>query len=243
MSSLSTVDLAKILCRSLFIQASWNEERMLGLGYCSCLIPFIKKQKKNLNDRIQFLRKNVGFFNTHPYMATAIIGATMKLHEQEAEPEKIDRFKKQLSNALGAVGDQLFWVYARAISATLGLILALSFGGIGLVAFLFFYNLPHLFVRIMGLRLGYKFGFDIVKYFSIHRFRPFLDFAARVAAVLAGGAIVVAGHSKIVGGFIELTALLGGAIGMLCLLKWRVSIPVALSVLLGLAAVSGFIVI
>ena len=165
---------------------------MLGLGYCSCLIPFIKKQKKSLNERIHFLQENVGFFNTHPYMATAIIGATMRLHEQEVEPEKIDRFKKQLSNALGAVGDQLFWGYARAISATLGLILSLHFGVAGLVAFLFFHNLPHLFVRIMGLRLGYKFGFDVVKYFSIRRFRPFLDFAARIAAVLAGGAIVMA---------------------------------------------------
>ena len=240
---MSTVDLAKILYRSLFIQASWNDERMLGLGYCACLIPFLKKQKKNLSDRIRVLRDNVGFFNTHPYMVTAIIGAVMKLHEQEEDSEKIDRFKKQLSNALGAVGDQLFWVYARAISATVGLILALSFGWVGLVVFLFFYNLPHLFVRIMGLRLGYKFGYDIVKYFSMRRFRPFLDFSARVAAVLAGAAIVVAGRSEFVGNFEELMALLGGAIGMLCLLKWRVSVPLALSVLLGLAAASGFIII
>ena len=94
----------------------------------------------------------------------------------------------------------------------------------------------------MGLRLGYKFGFDIVKYFSIPRFRPFLNLAARIAAVLAGGAIVIAGHSRFVGNFAELTALMGGAIGMLCLLKWRVSVPLALSVLLGLAVVSGFIV-
>ena len=75
------------------------------------------------------------------------------------------------------------------------------------------------------------------------RFRPFLDFSARVAAVLAGAAIVVAGRSEFVGNFEELMALLGGAIGMLCLLKWRVSVPLALSVLLGLAAASGFIII
>ena len=247
MAILKPFDFIRIICRSFYIQAAWNSERMLGLGYCFCLAPFIKKAFAKSAERANFLKRNLQFFNTHPYMVTWIIGAAIKLEEQSIEEAKFDtkqleRFKKRMSESLAAIGDQLFWGKLKPIAAMLGLGLALYDKVLGLCAFLFLYNLPHFYMRVKGLLTGYKLGFDLAKFLSLSKYKSIFDNLDKFAALFIGVMISLFGFSDFIANFPEGAAFLTGLFLMLFLLKLNVSVPVALIVLiLGSTVVGGLI--
>lgn len=229
------------------MQAAFNYERMLSLGYCLCLIPFIKKAFASSEDRADFLKRNLDFFNTHPYMAGWIIGAAIKLEEQSLETgqpdtQQIDRFKRRMSESLGAIGDQLFWGKIRPLAAMIGLAVALFYPWLGLGLFLFLYNLPHLYMRVKGVVSGYKRGFDLVKYASLKKYDRLFESLDKFAAFGVGLYLGLGSLSDMVNGTIESFAFLGGVFFMFVLLKLKVSIPISLiTLILGSAIIGGMI--
>ncbi len=247
MPILKPFDFIRIICRSFYIQAAWNSERMLGLGYCFCLVPFIKRVFAKSEDRVDYLKRNMQFFNTHPYMATWVLGAAMKLEEQSiGEPKfdtkQIERFKKRMSQSLAAIGDQLFWGKLKPIAAMLGLGIALYNPLFGLCTFLLFYNLPHFYMRINGLLSGYKLGFDLAKFVSLSKYKTIFDNLDKFAAIFAGVMISLIGFSDFMANFLEGTAFLTGLLFMLVLLRLQVSVPAALiAVVLGSTVVGELI--
>jgi len=244
MAVLNKWDLFKIIYRTLYIQGAWNYERMLGLGFCFCLIPFIKKSFQGSADRINFLKRNLDLFNTHPYMASWIVGATIKLEEQTIFQKKrnkvdIDKFKTRLSELLGAVGDQLFWRQLKPITAMLGLMVTLYLNIVGLFAFLILFNLPHIFVRINGVFAGYRLGFDVLEKISLKKYNQLLDNLDKVGSLLIGALVVLFVNSHYIFKFDELVSFFVGAGLMFYLVKWNVSIPLALMALITLSVVLG----
>jgi len=244
MDTLKPFDFIRIIYRSFYIQAVWTPERMLGLGYCFCLVPFIKKAFSKSEERAIFLKRNLQFFNTHPYMAAWIMGASIRLEEQSIEEGKfdakqLDRFKKRMSESLAAIGDQLFWGKLKPIAAVLGLGLTLYNKVLGLCVFLFLYNLPHFYMRIMGLLRGYKLGFDLTKVVTLSKYRRVFESLDKFAALSTGVLITLLGFSDFVTSFPEGAAFLTGLLLMLVLLKLNVSVPVALIVLILGSAVAG----
>lgn len=71
---LSKNDRLAVAWRSTFLQGSWNYERMQNLGWAFSLIPAIKKLYTTKEDRAAALTRHMEFFNTHPYVASPIIG-------------------------------------------------------------------------------------------------------------------------------------------------------------------------
>ncbi|MDY0839749.1 PTS system mannose/fructose/sorbose family transporter subunit IID, partial [Lacticaseibacillus paracasei] len=69
----------KVWWRSTFIQGSWNYERMQNGGWAYTLIPALKRLYHTKEDRSAALKRHLEFFNTHPYLASPIIGVTMAL--------------------------------------------------------------------------------------------------------------------------------------------------------------------
>ena len=63
-----------VMWRSMFLQGSWNYERMQNGGWCFSMIPAIKKLYKTKEDRAAALKRHLEFFNTHPYVASPILG-------------------------------------------------------------------------------------------------------------------------------------------------------------------------
>ena len=246
MTTLTVWDFIKIFCRLLFIQASWNYERMLNLGCCFCLLPFAKKY---LNDpdasgRREFLKRHLEFFNTHPYMASWIIGATMKLEERGVDPKEIEKFKAHLSRTLAAVGDQLFWRLLKPVAAMIGVLLCLKSQsvGMGLLSFLVIYNLPHVYTRVHGLVAGYQKGFELVTTFPKKSYQSIMDILNKLAGLLIGIGLVSIGASRLTAGGAELAAFLGGTILMYALMKWKAPVPVALLFLIFLSSIVGALV-
>jgi mannose/fructose/N-acetylgalactosamine-specific phosphotransferase system component IID len=192
-------DLISMLLRCFLVQGSWNFQSMLGMGFCFCATPIIKRLFDSPADRDSFLRRHLEFFNAHPYFASWCLGAIARL-EEEAELQNwvdyrpITVFKERLIGPLGAIGDRLFWGGIKPAVAGIGVWLALSINWIALPIFITLYNLPHFYIRAKGLRLGYRKGFDIVSFLSMRRYQSWFSVIEIVGITAAGLCIVASIH-------------------------------------------------
>jgi len=165
-------DLIKIFFRSFYIQGSWNYERMMGLGLCFCLIPIARRLFSSKKETINFLQRHLDFFNSQPYLASFALGAITRLEEQAIQQkwknkQPISIFKERICGPLGAIGDSFFWRFLKPFAALAGMILSFLFGWIGVLIFFILYNIPHIYIRILGIFRGYQKGFDIIRDLSI----------------------------------------------------------------------------
>lgn len=79
-----------VMWRSMFLQGSWNYERMQNGGWAYSLIPALKKLYPSGEEAKEALKRHLEFFNTHPYVAAPIIGVTLALEEERANGADID---------------------------------------------------------------------------------------------------------------------------------------------------------
>ncbi len=214
---------------------------MLSLGFCFSAAPFIKKLFPTVSQRVDFLRRHSGFFNTHPYFVSYILGASLRLEEQGLAKES-EEVKLHLSRSLGAVGDSLFWRSLKPVSVIVGMLLALYNLTLALAVFLLLFNVLHFWVRIHGLVVGYREGFEIVKTLPLAIFHSIIKFLNNLGSFLCGLLIVgLLASPKTVGGLPEATAFICGLIFMFVFIKWKIPVPYALAILLMMAVAAGFI--
>lgn len=129
--TLSKSDRIKVWWRSTFLQGSWNYERMQNGGWAYSLIPALRKLYPEKKDLSLALKRHLEFFNTHPYLASPIIGVTLALEEDKANGADVDNtaiqgVKVGMMGPLAGVGDPVFWYTVRPIIGSLGASLALS---------------------------------------------------------------------------------------------------------------------
>lgn len=172
MGQIKKIDLIKVLLRSFYIQSTWNFERLLGLGFCFCLIPVARRLFNDKQELVNFLQRHLDFFNSHPYMATYALGAIANLEEQALvknweDKRPISVFKTRVIGPLGAIGDTLFWQLIRPALGVLGIVLLCLIGIWGTIIYLLLYNFTHFFIRIKGLVDSFSKGFDIVRDLSL----------------------------------------------------------------------------
>lgn len=172
--------IGRAFLRSFLIQSSWSFERMQTLGFLYSIAPAIRTIYKNKEGLKKAYRRHMEFFNTNPYMAPAIIGATIKMEEDGASDEDIRGLKVGLMGAYGAVGDSLFWGSLRPLAAVVGVVFALNASFWAPIVFLAIYNVPHIFIRSYGMLMGYRTGMGVVK--SIKE----LDIPAKVQQIKSG---------------------------------------------------------
>jgi len=157
------LDLFRLIVRSFFLQASWNFQRMQGLGFVFALSPILQKLYKDSEERTKAFVRHLKFFNTHPYFASFILGAIARREERRAHTgspgeEEIISFRTTVSGPYAAIGDVFFWGALRPLAAALGLAFIVPGGRaalLGPVVFFMIYNLFHLPIRIMGVIWGY----------------------------------------------------------------------------------------
>lgn len=145
-------DLNKVFWRGIFMQFSWNYERMQALGYCWTILPVLKKIYKDDSQGLKSaVTRNLEFFNTHPYMAMPIMGISLAMEEAASDGEEVD------GNAISSVKVALMGPLA-------GIGVSLSTGGniLGPLVFLLLFNIFNIGTRYFGLQYGYKFGGDFI---------------------------------------------------------------------------------
>lgn len=86
---LTRSDLFKMFLRSNLQQASFNYERIHGLGFCYDMVPAIKRLYPLKADQVAALKRHLVFFNTTP-QSGPVIGVTAAMEEARANGADID---------------------------------------------------------------------------------------------------------------------------------------------------------
>ncbi|MGM0123671.1 PTS system mannose-specific IID component [Enterococcus sp. AZ194] len=165
---LTKKDRLAVAWRSTFIQGSWNYERMQNGGWAFSMIPAIKKLYKSKEDRSAALKRHLEFFNTHPYIASPIIGVTLALEEERANGAPVDDVAIQgvkvgMMGPLAGVGDPVFWFTVRPMLGALGASLAMSGNIMGPIIFFVAWNLIRWAFMWYTQEFGYKAGSKITE--------------------------------------------------------------------------------
>lgn len=181
----------RVFFRSLFIQAGFNAEGLQSLGLLYALYPALMKLYPEPAQQQEAARRHLSTFNTHPYVAAAIIGGVL-FHEQriadgEESPDEVTRFKQSLMGPLAAMGDSFFWLSLKPACGALA-VASIPFLGAGAaLLFLALYNLVHLTARAYLFRLGLEHGERMVTRLAKLDVPWWSERLRQVAAGCAGG--------------------------------------------------------
>jgi PTS system mannose-specific IID component len=167
--------------RLFLVQASWNYDRMIGLGAGVAAEPLLRDLKTSDGDGAyrDAVGRGSGFFNSHPYLAGLAVGATARAEHDHVPPEQIERLRAALCGPLGSLGDRLVWAgWLPFVSGLAVAAAALGAGAAAVVGFLVLYNAGHVFLRWWALRAGWDHGMRVAA--ALHA--PALQRAARLTA-------------------------------------------------------------
>ncbi|MBO0412259.1 MULTISPECIES: PTS system mannose/fructose/sorbose family transporter subunit IID [Enterococcus] len=160
---LTKKDRISVWMRSTFIQGSWNYERMQNGGWAFSMIPAIKRLYKTKEDRAAALTRHLEFFNTHPYVASPIIGVTLALEEERANGAPVDDVTIQgvkvgMMGPLAGIGDPVFWFTVKPILGALAASLAISGNILGPIIYFVAWNIIRMAFMWYTQEFGYKAG-------------------------------------------------------------------------------------
>ena len=166
---LTKADRRKVMLRSQFLQGSWNYERMQNGGWAFALIPALKKLYPNKEDASAALKRHLEFFNTHPYIASPILGVTLALEEEKANGADINDaaiqgVKVGMMGPLAGIGDPVFWFTVRPILGAVAASLAVASGSIvGPLLFFILWNVIRIAFLWYTQEFGYQKGTEITQ--------------------------------------------------------------------------------
>ena len=191
MRALSTLTRWRVLSRSLFIQAGFNAEGMQSLGILYALYPALQELYPDSLQLQQAARRHLTPFNTHPYVAAAIIGGIL-FHERrivdgEELPEQVNLFKSALMGPLAAMGDGFFWLSLRPACGAFAVATVPWLGAWSALLFLVLYNLVHLTARGYLFFVGLEHGEAMLVKLAAMQLPRWSERLRRVSAGCAGG--------------------------------------------------------
>jgi PTS system mannose-specific IID component len=240
--------LARVFWRCLFLQAAWNRRGMQNLGFAFAIDPALRALYPDAARREEALKRHLGFFNCHPYMAAAIVGGAIH-HEEKvaagAEPGTQPlRYKQTLQGPLAALGDGFFWTALRPFFGAVAALGALLLGWPAIVGAIVVYNAIHLALRVGLFRAGYQGGDAIVADIAKLGLPVAADRLRAAGAALCGAAaaIVVVRSAALQGGEAGIVAAAAAAGGYVALARGARLLPTAYAAVLagvGAAVVVG----
>lgn len=125
-AELTKKDINRVAWRSMLLQASFNYERMQASGWLYGLLPALKKIHTNKRDLARAMKGHMGFFNTHPFLVTFVIGIILAMERSKQDVNSIQSTKIAVGAPLGGIGDAMFWLTLLPICGGIGASLALQ---------------------------------------------------------------------------------------------------------------------
>ncbi len=203
---LSPLDLVLCFFRSFVLQAAWNMEKYLNYGFAFVLMPALRKLYVSKEERSQALTRHLEYFNTHPYMASFVLGAVIRMEEekqalakarQKQKEDEISALKVGMMGPIAAMGDNLFWATVRPYCGLIAVTLVLSQAfpgtrGIWVIPALFLavFNVAHLGVRCLGFFQGYRQSDQVVLVLRKYGFQAAIR-GLKLASILLVGVLIV----------------------------------------------------
>lgn len=119
-AELTKKDINRVAWRSMLLQASFNYERMQASGWLYGLLPALKKIHTNKRDLARSMKGHMGFFNTHPFLVTFVIGIILAMERSKQDVNSIQSTKIAVGAPLGGIGDAMFWLTLLPICGGIG---------------------------------------------------------------------------------------------------------------------------
>ena len=187
-SKLTKHDITKLAIRSVFLQSSFNYERMQAGGWTYSMLPALKKihgsDKKALSES---MKDNLEFLNTNPTISGFLMGLVISLEENKEDRKLIQSIKSALFGPLAGIGDAIFWFTVLPIVAGISASFANQGSLIGPIIFFISYCL--IFAsRIVWTRLGYGIGVKAIG--TLQQNSKSISKAATVLGVTVIGALI-----------------------------------------------------
>ena len=188
----------KTFWRTFPLQACFCYERMQNVGFAYQMGPALKKLYPDKEEASKALKRHLAIFNTTPCVVPFITGASIAMEEkfkkarengEECDEESINAVKTALMGPLAGIGDSFFWGTLRIIAAGIGASLAAQGSILGAVLFFLMYNIPQLFVRYQGLKLGYKSGVSFLENMSQGGVIALLTEVAKILGLVVVGSM------------------------------------------------------
>jgi len=186
--------LNKMAWRSLFLQGSFNYERMQAAGWLYGIIPGLKKIHKDKADLSTSMQHNLEFFNTHPFLVTFVMGIVLSLEQQKSDVNTIRAVRVAAMGPLGGIGDAIFWFTLVPIAAGISANMAINDHSIlAPIVFLLMFNVVQFGVRYWLMHWSYSMGTSAIEKLT----RNSREFT-RAASIL--GIMVVGALTSLYGG-------------------------------------------
>ncbi|MCI8725067.1 MAG: PTS system mannose/fructose/sorbose family transporter subunit IID [Hungatella sp.] len=194
-SGLTDREWRAIFLRSLTMEVSWNYERQQNMGYCFSMLPAIRKLYEKKEDQIQAAKRHMEYFNTTPYVSTAVLGISAAMEEENAknreyDPSSINHVKTALMGPLAGIGDTMLWGTLRVVATGIGVSLALKGSLLGAVLFWLIFNIPAYSIRYLCLKRGYTLKTDFLDNIWRSGVMPKVSSATTVISLMVMGAMV-----------------------------------------------------
>ncbi|GAB4266555.1 MAG: hypothetical protein Kow0092_19540 [Deferrisomatales bacterium] len=158
------VDLLRAFGRSLWLQAAWSFRGMQAVGFAYAVDPVLARLYGEGDDRQRARSRHLELFNTHPFLASAILGCVIRL-EERGEPgadEAVRRVKAALMGPCGAVGDSLYWSGLKPLLLLAALHAAYLGHGWAPWAFVGSFLGMNVAGRVLGFWQGYRKGVAVI---------------------------------------------------------------------------------
>jgi fructoselysine and glucoselysine-specific PTS system IID component len=149
------------------IQASWNYERQMNMGYLFGMAPIINnlyKDPEDIEKKKEAYKRHMLFFNCTPQTASFIMGLTASMEEKyyqnpkEMEPDAINGIKTSLMGPLSGIGDSFFQGTVRILAFGLGVSLAKQGSILGPILAMIISFFPSYLITYYGGKIGYNTG-------------------------------------------------------------------------------------
>ena len=189
--------LNKMVWRSLFLQASFNYERMQAAGWLYGILPGLEKiHGDNKDDLAASMSHNLEFFNTHPFLVTFVMGIVLSLEQNKVDIPTIRAVRVSAMGPLGGIGDALFWFTLVPITAGITSNMAISGNVFAPFLFLIIFNIAQFIIRYWLMNLSYKMGTDAITLLTENA-KEFTRAASILGVFVVGCLIVCYGQTKL----------------------------------------------
>ncbi|MDU5336013.1 PTS system mannose/fructose/sorbose family transporter subunit IID [Enterococcus sp.] len=188
--------LNKMVWRSLFLQASFNYERMQSGGWLYGLLPGLKKIHKDKDDLAASMSHNLEFFNTHPFLVTFVMGIVLSMEQNKTDIPTIRAVRVAAMGPLGGIGDALFWFTLVPITAGITSNMAINGSIAAPFIFLLVFNLAQFIIRFFLMNWSYKLGTDAIGLLTENA-KEFTRAASILGIFVVGSLTCVYGATKV----------------------------------------------
>lgn len=161
--------------RTWAIQASWNYEGQMNLGFLYSIAPTLDRiyaddsDPEILERKKEAYHRHTALYNITQQLNSFVLGIAASMEEEygrnpkEFNPEVINNLKVSLMGPLSGIGDSLLEGTLRIISFGLGASLAAQGLILGPILALLISGVPKALITWFGGKLGYTLGTDYVK--------------------------------------------------------------------------------